>query len=314
MADKRAYAKFDIGYLDNPKMMTVLDESPVAVIMHAASVMYAAQHLTDGHVPVRAMYRKAGGTPDDADLLIEAGLWHGPGHFCEECPEPDQRSIYVHNYLEHNRSEQEANKASQKAAFAAKAKHEQRKAAEEAAKHAPTDATEHAPKQNPSMPGSMLPSVPIEREKEREKEEPLTPVDSDESPEKPKEVEVVRGDVQRLCDHLRARIIELGSKKPRITKAWTDQARLMLDNDNRTEEEAHRLIDWCMTDGNFWQPHIGSMKKFREKYDTMRLQAKNKSSGPQQFRSAAERRYEAGANLVADELSELQRSLGELTQ
>lgn len=109
MADKRAYAKFDIGYLDNPKMLPVLDESHTAVIMHAVSVLYAAQHLTDGHVPVGAMIRKVGGSRDDANLLIKNNLWHSPGHECDECPQPDEKNVYVHNYLEHNRSEAEAN-------------------------------------------------------------------------------------------------------------------------------------------------------------------------------------------------------------
>lgn len=162
--------------------------------------------------------------------------------------------------------------------------------------------------------GDTQETLTLKLREEKRREEEVNTSDSAEPPDTGQEIEAPREDVEKLCQHLQQRIIQLGSKKPRITKAWTDQARLMLDNDNRTEEEAHRLIDWCMTDGNFWQPHIGSMKKFREKYDTMRLQAKNKSSGPQQFRSAAERRYEAGANLVADELSELQRSLGELTQ
>lgn len=61
MTDKRAFAVFDVGYLDNPKIAPLLDEGPGnAILMHAASVMYCAQHLTDGYITERAMQRKIG--------------------------------------------------------------------------------------------------------------------------------------------------------------------------------------------------------------------------------------------------------------
>lgn len=122
MADKRAYAKMDIGYLDNPKMLDVLEESHTAVLMHAASILYSAQHLTDGVVPVKLMQRKVGGSHGDVDLLSEVGLWHQQGHDCAECPDPPERSVVVHNYLEHNRSEAEANRLSKAGAKGAKAR------------------------------------------------------------------------------------------------------------------------------------------------------------------------------------------------
>lgn len=104
MADKRAFAQFDVGYLDNPKVMDVFDASPIAVCMHIASVLYCAQHLTDGVIAMRAMERKVGGTRSDSEALIAAGLWHLPGHDCENCPEVAEGKVYVHDYLQHNRS------------------------------------------------------------------------------------------------------------------------------------------------------------------------------------------------------------------
>ena len=121
MADKRAFAKFDVGYLDNPKMMEVLDASGNAVLMHVASVLYSAQHLTDGFVAPRTMQRKAGATADDAQILVEQGLWHEPGHTCGSCPQPPAGKVYVHDFLEHNRSSDEAkdkSSAGKKAALA----------------------------------------------------------------------------------------------------------------------------------------------------------------------------------------------------
>ena len=71
-----------------------------------------------------------------------------------------------------------------------------------------------------------------------------------------------------LCDLIEGN----GSKRPNITKAWHDAARLMLDKDDRDPDKAARLIRWCQDD-EFWRSNILSMPKFREKYDQLRLQA-----------------------------------------
>ncbi|GAA2545926.1 hypothetical protein HD598_002135 [Neomicrococcus aestuarii] len=128
MADKRAFAKFDIGYLDNPKMSPVLDVSVSAVLMHAASILYCAQHLTNGLAVSRAMERKIGGTSADTRLLLDAGLWHVAGHDCIACPEVPEGKIYVHDFLEHNRSSEEAKRASEAGRAGALALHSKRQA------------------------------------------------------------------------------------------------------------------------------------------------------------------------------------------
>ncbi|QYN17467.1 hypothetical protein [Amycolatopsis sp. DSM 110486] len=81
-----------------------------------------------------------------------------------------------------------------------------------------------------------------------------------------------RDDVERLCEHLAKRIEEHGSKRPTITKAWRDAARLLLDADGRTEEQVHTAIDWCQDD-EFWRANILSLPKLRTRYDQLRLQA-----------------------------------------
>lgn len=122
MADKRAFAKFDVGYLDNPKMLDVLDSSLYAICMHFASVLYCSQHLTDGIVAPKAMQRKTGGSDADVQILLESGLWHAPGHACENCPQPPASKVYVHDFLEHNREAAEAKRVSEKRSKAAKAR------------------------------------------------------------------------------------------------------------------------------------------------------------------------------------------------
>lgn len=85
-----------------------------------------------------------------------------------------------------------------------------------------------------------------------------------------------RADVLSLCEHLADRIEKNGSRRPRIGKTWHKSARLLLDADSRDHAEATRLVDWCQ-DHSFWQANILSMSKFREKYDTMRLQSQQSS-------------------------------------
>ena len=63
-----------------------------------------------------------------------------------------------------------------------------------------------------------------------------------------------------------------GSKKPRITKTWRNDVRLLLDVDEVTPEQAITAIDWAHAD-DFWQAHILSPGKLRAKYETLRRQA-----------------------------------------
>ena len=91
--DQRGWAPVDTGYLDNPKMLDVLDASGTATLMHLASILYCAQHLTDGHISPGVARRKVGATKDDDRLLIDAGLWHEAGHDCDECPQPEPNKV-----------------------------------------------------------------------------------------------------------------------------------------------------------------------------------------------------------------------------
>jgi len=161
MADKRAFAQFDVGYLDNPKIMDVFDASPIAVCMHIASVLYCAQHLTDGVIALRAMQRKVGGTETDATLLIDAGLWHLPGHECEQCPDVAEGKAYVHDYLQHNRTSDGVKGRSDAARIGANALWEKKRAAKE------RDANRM---QTAYEPQSETDANAMPREKEREKE------------------------------------------------------------------------------------------------------------------------------------------------
>lgn len=162
MADKRAYAKLDIGYFDNPKLIDLLDDYPAAALMHIASVLYCAQHLTDGIVAPKAMQRKTGGSDAESDALIEAGLWHDSAHNCSACPEVPEGKVYVHDFLEHNRSASDAKRVTQKNAAAANARWKKDDAPgmrRASAEHAESDA----------------PGMPRERERKKEENTPSSP-------------------------------------------------------------------------------------------------------------------------------------------
>jgi hypothetical protein len=93
-----------------------------------------------------------------------------------------------------------------------------------------------------------------------------------------------RLDVERVCQHLAAVIEKGGGKKPRITKTWRNDVRLLLDVDEVTPEQAIAAIDWAHAD-DFWQAHILSPGKLRAKYETLRRQAqaqqrKQRPAGP----------------------------------
>ena len=98
-----------------------------------------------------------------------------------------------------------------------------------------------------------------------------------------------REDVEQLCRHLVDRLVANGVKRPRITKTWRREARLLLDSDGRDATKAHRLIDWCQ-DHHWWRSRVHSMTKFRADFDSMRQQAnaayeRRGSSGPRRSTS-----------------------------
>lgn len=93
---------------------------------------------------------------------------------------------------------------------------------------------------------------------------------------KPKRVEPIREDVERICEHLAQRVIENGSLAT-VTDTWRREARLLLDKPRPipvTVEKVIALIDWCQ-DSEFWAPNIRCMKTFRKQYDGLRLRALN---------------------------------------
>lgn len=99
-----------------------------------------------------------------------------------------------------------------------------------------------------------------------------------------------RPEVVALCDLLADLVESNGSKRPTVTTKWHDAARLMLDRDKRDPQQAAELIQWAQAN-TFWQSNVLSMVKFRDKYDTLRLQAERERANPLR-RAVGDRRPE----------------------
>lgn len=61
------------------------------------------------------------------------------------------------------------------------------------------------------------------------------------------------------------------ARKPDLHK-WANDIRLMMEIDNRKEEQVRNMITWSQSN-EFWKGVILSAKKLRDKYDQMKVQA-----------------------------------------
>lgn len=74
----------------------------------------------------------------------------------------------------------------------------------------------------------------------------------------------------RLFENIRKNNTEF--KEPNLQK-WSDDFRLMMERDKRTEEQITYLIDWCQQD-SFWKGNILSPSKLRKQYDQLVIKIK----------------------------------------
>lgn len=208
--------------------------SPEAIVAHLEMIVYSRRYLTDGRVPQRIVQRF------DERVVDE---------LCSNDPTSpslvlhDDGSAELHDYAaaQETKAEVEAKRQAGRTGGAA-------------------SAAKRGGKRNGSSNGSSNKSLNESSTEEEEEEENSSAI-ADRRPE-----------VFSLCARLADHIEKNGSKRPRIGKAWTDAARLLLDRDDRPIEEAERLIDWCQQD-EFWRTNILSMSKFRTQYDQLKLKA-----------------------------------------
>jgi hypothetical protein len=84
--------------------------------------------------------------------------------------------------------------------------------------------------------------------------------------------EPTRIDVEQACTLLADLIEKNGAKRPTVTKAWRDAARLMIDRDKVALTDILGAINWSQND-DFWRANILSMPKLRKQYEQLRLRS-----------------------------------------
>lgn len=117
--DPRNFIRISIDLPINPKVVRM--GNPVAAWAYTTSMCYAGSTFSDGHVPIDAVLRMAGAPKTATRALVKAGLWHLPGHDCPRCEQPVAGDAIIHDYLQHNRSAEQAQGLTEKRRKAGKA-------------------------------------------------------------------------------------------------------------------------------------------------------------------------------------------------
>lgn len=78
---------------------------------------YCANYLTEG-VITAGMLRMLQAKPAQVRALVKVGLWHGAGHDCDQCPQPDRGGYVFHEWNKHGNRTREQVEADRAAAAA----------------------------------------------------------------------------------------------------------------------------------------------------------------------------------------------------
>lgn len=273
--DKRTYVKVHDGLPDHPK---IIEAGGEAGWLYICGLAYASRQLTDGVILKRLVRRLTDGSNPEASAsaLVRVGLWHDGEHDCPRCPQAGPDAYVIHDYTVHQRSASEVEDLRAKRAAAGqkggKRSGQSRRATSTAEANREASASAKA-----KQAGSKN-EPETETETEVKEKNSRTPAESSDDPP--------RHDVERVCKHLATVIEKGGDKRPRITAKWRTDMRRLIDLDNVTPDQAIAAIDWAHA-SDFWNAHILSPAKLREKFPTLRRQAASEQqrtrtqSGPQ---------------------------------
>jgi hypothetical protein len=145
-----------------PQHKKVWPRSDAAFRLHVAGICHSSWLLLDGVIDDA---RVAGLVPHYKPRalreLVDAGIWHAPGHGCVDCPQPPEGAYIIHDFLDANPSEKKV-KDEREARAERQRKWREKKAAEKTAREALRDASRNgqrdasrnaAPAQDPARPG-----------------------------------------------------------------------------------------------------------------------------------------------------------------
>lgn len=157
--------------------------------------------------------------------------------------------------------------------------------------------------QIPTPMGSKYPSECVADTQHKKTKEKTNLEDNNNLPATPGTgqalAEIERRDVDELCSLLRDRMIANGCRPPSITKAWQDAARLLLDRDGISFNEARAGILWCTQD-QFWSSNILSMPTYRKQFDKLKLSARREQAEKQPQRSTVDEKVQGWVDLPKD--------------
>lgn len=220
----------------------VMTMSPGATSLWVRAGSYSCQHLTDGFIADGLL--PVLGSGEAAGELVESGLWSRvPGGF------------QFHDWSEYQESSEDVKRRRE---AARDRKRRQRRA----------QSGKYEASRRESRGGHAVSHADVTRDSPRDMPEP--------------EPEPEREDVEALCERLRDAVAARVTRPVRITKAWRDAARLLLDRDEVPFDDAVRVLDWSQRD-EFWSTNVLSMPTFRKQYSRLELQergARQAGTGP----------------------------------
>lgn len=226
--DPRQFVRISVDLPFGNKTNSVSD--PIAAIAaQLIAICASASGFTDGHVPINTI-RRAGISDTIIKEMISEGFWHDEHSDlsqCSRCQSPKPKSVYVHDYLRHQRSAeqvQELRVKRQAAGIASANKRWEKRRADQA----------------------------VERKQDAKKAK----VEGKLSP--------LHDDIERLCNYLAAWIEQNDSKKrrPTVGQAWYDDMRKILEIDKFSVEDVREVIEWTQKH-HFWSKQIKSPFKLR---------------------------------------------------
>lgn len=271
------WLKLNDQFFDHP---VTLRAGEKATLLHLQGLAYCSRHLTDGKIPREALpgLTKVARPRELARVLVDVGLW------------VERKTSYeIRNYLVDQRSAKEVvteRKKGRERVRQFRSRTEQSPVGTGASNADVTALPErYSAVSNADVTGGRGRGRGISKSFKPSSSEVLknnppkpTPAPKEKAQASPGPVKnplpsVAAGSnpaAERLCSLLAGLVEANGAKRPAITRAWLDAARLLLERDERPLEEAERLIRWCQADG-FWRANILSLPKFGEKYDQLRL-------------------------------------------
>ncbi|MDN5933234.1 MAG: hypothetical protein L0I24_19570 [Pseudonocardia sp.] len=270
-ADYREFVRLSVDLPMNPKLAMIDD--PAAGWAYVTALCYCGGNLTDGSFPQTVVMRLAGVKTQVARSLFHAGLWHESGHDCPRCPDPSQGQVVIHDYLDHQRSSDEA-KALREARREAgrKGAHSRWSPDDDGKSHSKSHTASHSKSDGKAMADGWQSDDRAMAEVEGE-EEKKTSSSSTRRTSEPQ-----RDDVDHLCRLLVEHAERYDNRTPTVSQAWRKAMRLLLDTDLALDADplalAVRVFEFMQAD-DFWPPNILSAPTFRKQFPKLRAKAKH---------------------------------------